>query len=521
MNFNAEIQIATLSRYINILTRSANDPGITAHYIDKFFNLYQPLLAFEALEERHTGVYLATIVLKVIHEYGITEKLNCITTDNASNNFTMVRHLSSRLFEEGIEWDYRTQHIPCLAHIINLVVKEFLNNLEEDEEGGFSFLATLKKIRAIAKAIRSSPRKWEIFEQCCKSYDIRPMTIPLDVAVRWNATYRMLEQAVYLRRPIRRFVEEDDSEMREFQLSEEEWDLAEVLLVFLMPFKRCTTRFECNSTTPEIDYVFFAYDKMFNHIEDVKTALSSGASIGVLPCAPFMSKALDEMELTLKRYYSKTDLPTVYGDAMILNPRCKLSLFEDDTWSEEDAIRYETSCRNRFQQYTTDSTSTNVEVGVMQSDGNGIRDLEFAEMLAKRGTKRRRNDIDRYIDIPPDPNIKSSLEWWKANHTMFPDLAKFARDVLPVPASGCKVEREFSVLRKIAMCQRSSLSASTIANLMMCKSVLRKRPKEADDIDELPIPENSGNIPPEWEGNWWFNKLKRPVRPEISDLFLV
>ena len=118
------------------------------------------------------------------------------------------------------------------------------------------------------------------------------MTIPLDVAVRWNATYRMLEQAVYLRRPIRRFVEEDDSEMREFQLSEEEWDLAEVLLVFLMPFKRCTTRFECNSTTPEIDYVFFAYDKMFNHIEDVKTVLSSGASIGVLPCAPFMSKAL-------------------------------------------------------------------------------------------------------------------------------------------------------------------------------------------------------------------------------------
>ena len=71
------------------------------------------------------------------------------------------------------------------------------------------------------------------------------------------------------------------------------------------------------------------------------------------------------------------------------------------------------------------------------------------------------------------------------------------------------------------MCQRSSLSASTIANLMMYKSVLRKRPKEADDIDELPIPENSGNILPEWEGNWWFNKLKRPVRPEISDLFLV
>ena len=40
------------------------------------------------------------------------------------------------------------------------------------------------------------------------------MTIPLDVAVRWNATYRMLEQAVYLRRPIRHFVEEEKEQQR-------------------------------------------------------------------------------------------------------------------------------------------------------------------------------------------------------------------------------------------------------------------------------------------------------------------
>jgi hypothetical protein len=50
-------------------------------------------------------------------------------------------------------------------------------------------------------------------------------------------------------------------------------------LVFLTPFKRCTKCFECNNTNPEIgtapgittnsDYVFFAYDVLFNHIEDI------------------------------------------------------------------------------------------------------------------------------------------------------------------------------------------------------------------------------------------------------------
>ena len=125
---------ATYSRYTNILTVLANDPAITAHYIDQLFDLCQPLLAFQVLEEHHTSINLATIVLKVLHEFDIAEKLYCIITDNASNNYTMIRHISSHLREEGIEWDHRTQHIPCLAHIINLVVKEFLNNLDHDDE---------------------------------------------------------------------------------------------------------------------------------------------------------------------------------------------------------------------------------------------------------------------------------------------------------------------------------------------------------------------------------------------------
>jgi len=54
------------------------------------------------------------------------------------------------------------------------------------------------------------------------------------------------------------------------------------------------------------------------------------------------------------------------------------------------------------------------------------------------------------------------------DHPSFPNLAKFACNILPLLASGCKVEREFSVLGKITMWQWSSLSTSTIANSMMC-----------------------------------------------------
>src|SRR5271170_3667758 len=95
-------------------------------------------------------------------------------------------------------------------------------------------------------------------------------------------------------------------------------------MMFLLPFQRCTARFECNSSYAEIDYVFCTYDTMYNHIDDVKEKLESSTGIGALPCANYMLKAIKSMETVLKKYYAKTALPTVYGDGMILNPRCKL-----------------------------------------------------------------------------------------------------------------------------------------------------------------------------------------------------
>ena len=57
-------------------------------------------------------------------------KLFCITTDSASNNCKMMKELSKLLYKrDNIKWSGPAHHIRCLAHIINLAVKAFLNNL--------------------------------------------------------------------------------------------------------------------------------------------------------------------------------------------------------------------------------------------------------------------------------------------------------------------------------------------------------------------------------------------------------
>jgi len=52
-----------------------------------------------------------------------------ITTDNASSNYSMTRELQSTLEASGIEWPALRNHIPCMAHVIQLALGAFMSSL--------------------------------------------------------------------------------------------------------------------------------------------------------------------------------------------------------------------------------------------------------------------------------------------------------------------------------------------------------------------------------------------------------
>ena len=70
---------------------------------------------------------------------------------------------------------------------------------------------------------------------------------------------------------------------------------------------------------------------MYNHLNDVEEKLQSGTEIGALSCTPFMLSMMQKMKDLLSKYYSRTGLQTVYIDAMILNPRTKLVISEEES----------------------------------------------------------------------------------------------------------------------------------------------------------------------------------------------
>lgn len=505
---------------------------------------------------------MANIVYQILEEYNLTQRLHCITSDNASNNYALTRELSNKLRRHaGIEWNHQTHHLPCLAHVINLLVKKLISAIKkktpsrgtpdvddaesdnmdlglEDipEADGTAFRVLLATIGRLATSLRRSTTRWKIFEAACKSYNIEPMTIPFAMDVRFTSHYRQLFVAIYLRRPLRRYVDDANFKLQDkhlYELSDEQWDLAEFLLLFLMPFQRCTERFECNESRTEIDYVFFAYDTLYNHLDDVEEKLRSGTGIGALSCAPFMLSTMERMKDTLSKYYSRTEIQTVYVDAMILNPRTKLAIADEESWSDVDVDEYRIASRRRFiEEYdnkrlmeAASNSSTAQQGHVSKRPRTSLgNDSAYRDALLSRSSKHRRNDFDRFMETPNDPDIVDSLSWWRENQINYPTLAKMARDTLSVPASGCTVERVFSISGRLAIWQRNRLSAETISQTMLYKYAMAKsnNPLYLDDsandgdVEVYPVPEKEGRIPEEWVQHWWCTKLDKVPIGKVS-----
>lgn len=87
--------------------------------------------------------------------------------------------------------DGKYLHMRCAAHVLNLVVKDGLNDLS----------ISIVKARTFVKYVRSSPTSLQKFKSSVdeEKLDCKCL-VCLDVEIRWNSTYLMLESAIKFRK---------------------------------------------------------------------------------------------------------------------------------------------------------------------------------------------------------------------------------------------------------------------------------------------------------------------------------
>jgi len=302
----------------------------------------------------------------------------------------------------------------------------------------------------------------------------------------------MLERAVYLQKPIEHYLNEET--LPDLIPTKKEWDQAKLLLMILLPFKKTSDRLQ-QTSRPSIDSVFWAYETLFNEIDEVQTVFALPKH-KERPWIKELATGVAKMRNKLMKYYGKTEKPYVYSDSVILEPWGKGSLFSQESWETDHINRYINRCRDRYirdyqpvdstvSKSISKSTSHSLKRKISEladDDDDDDDDDDYRGMTKPIVPVGGDTEFDQYLNAPITSFAKEkTLDWWRRHRNIYPNLSRMSRDTYAVPATGAGVEREFSKSGKVATYSRSRLNHSTVTEIMMFKNFLSRQGQELND----------------------------------------
>lgn len=169
--------------------------GVTVHYIQEN-KLISTTIEVHELTERHIADYIGEQLLEILSKWNIDKnKVVAVITDSAQNMVSAI----IKIFD-------KQTHIPCFAHLLNLVVDHVLTYNTPKEKDAVSELREylidlINKVRKIVKWVKSSEIASDELRKLQQKNGVlegNVKKIILDVKTRWNSTFYMLQRFIEL-----------------------------------------------------------------------------------------------------------------------------------------------------------------------------------------------------------------------------------------------------------------------------------------------------------------------------------
>ena len=456
---NDKIQVSICSDIWSDHWQNHSYMGVTCHWIDDRFVLHKRVLAFRVFDESHTARNIARVILTILQEYRLVQRVFSIGFDNASANTASIQDLITYC-KPQIGGKYF--HIRCAAHILNLCVQDGLAYLSE----------LVAPIRFVLKKLWTSKALRTQWNRFCKQHKVPPKSFPKDVCTRWNSTYRMIHDSYEYRDVLSAFAAQyvDGSDV-----FGNTWvtakDVMEVFKIF-------------NDATYTFSLVYKPTSNLFCYTAlNVAFALSDGLEV---PC---ISAAVSEMRRKWLQYYKF--IPDVFLVAFVFDPRYKIDglqkclenyyqflKIEDDPDCNVPSIiaRVRTLIQELYDHYKISDPDSQSSPLPPSSSSSRSSVSSRAKSLARDifGSKRSRSsssalsELDDYLETNFDFRSDEDedfdiLEWWsRPERLRFPTLRMIAAQILAVPASTVAVEQMFSRSGQILDEKRSSMLPETL-----------------------------------------------------------
>ena len=188
--------------------------SVTCHFIENYKTVACLLDCFE-FSDRHTSENLAEELLRVAKEWDIENKVACCVSDNAANITKAIKLL---------KWT----HHPCLAHTINLMVRDALKVMKP----------TLDKVKGMVEFFHKSTRATEKLKSTQRQMDMPELRLKQDCVTRWNSTLYMLKRVLESKDAIISTLALINAHMD--ALDQEEWEALQETCTVLEPFEQVT-----------------------------------------------------------------------------------------------------------------------------------------------------------------------------------------------------------------------------------------------------------------------------------------
>ncbi|CAG8511915.1 1753_t:CDS:1 [Cetraspora pellucida] len=125
---------------------------------------------------------MVNAIMSVLYKFDLATKTLALTTDNASSMILCSKLIIAELEKEFNNLNFA--HYRCFAHILNLAVMKGIELVD----------TSIEKIRSLMNYLKSSQPTNEALKRLYKAKNIKFLTPKLDIKMRWNSVYYMLEK---------------------------------------------------------------------------------------------------------------------------------------------------------------------------------------------------------------------------------------------------------------------------------------------------------------------------------------
>jgi hypothetical protein len=492
--------------------------GVAAHFIDKSGLRRTAVLALREVEGEHSGENIADVLLQVIKDYKITDRVGYFMSDNASANDVCVDFVLRAVYPRMSDKQRKRRRLRCFGHIVNLCAQAFLIGKDAEKvcqdldaayrEGDMKRIQELWRKRGaigrlhnIIKYIRASPQRRQFFRSIVCGGELSEfdgLELIQSQQTRWNSYFTSIGRALNVKERIQVFCDQYEAgqsqkSLTEDRLSEQQWDELAHLHDQLETFYDGTLSTEGRLST--LADHFQTLDWLLNEIQQAKIKFEELHKEAVRRNTnrvtvdaeaddfAFLAASAEASWRKAEEYFKKADETPAYYAAIALNPTLKNQWYIE-TWTDEEKKSWIPSVTKLvrglwLEEYRGRHSTKHTSVSASFCPTLPAPVRKEKAFVAVKSHKRLKLRHEALATDPPAVDLLDQfletdvirlgedetfdpIRYWNDRYYTQPDLARMALDVLAVPSMSDECERLFSSAKILLSDRRSRLKIDII-----------------------------------------------------------